>query len=249
MRRCILLLLLMMAAPAAAADDESVTAGLSQDVIEITSTFSGADLTIFGAIENSSPGETPDIVVELRGPEALMTVRRKDRIAGLWINDASARLSGMSSFYFLAANRPLTEIASPAARKALGLGLDNLTPARFRSSGALEPYRQAVLRIGGRQQLYTENPAGVDMLSRTLFRVHVALPAVAPRGQYSVQVYLFRDGKVMSAQSTPLFVDQTGFERDVYGFAHNRPFAYGLLTVLMAAGLGWLSALAFRKRG
>ena len=52
---------------------------------------------------------------------------------------------------------------------------------------------------------------------------------------------------VRSAQSTPLFIDQTGLERRLYNFAHNQGFDYGLATVLMAIAMGWLSSLLFRR--
>jgi hypothetical protein len=39
------------------------------------------------------------------------------------------------------------------------------------------------------------------------------------RGQYNVEVYLLRDGEVVSAQSTPLFIDQTGIERRLFNLA------------------------------
>jgi hypothetical protein len=68
-----------------------------------------------------------------------------------------------------------------------------------------------------------------------------------PRGQYNAEVYLLRDGTVISAQSTPLFIDQTGLERRLFNFAHNSPLSYGLSTVLMAILLGWVSSLIFRR--
>jgi hypothetical protein len=68
-----------------------------------------------------------------------------------------------------------------------------------------------------------------------------------PRGSYLVQVYLFRDGAVVSAQSTPLYVDQTGFDRRLYDFAHLWPWSYGVATVLLAVLLGWVSSLFFRR--
>ena len=42
--------------------------------------------------------------------------------------------------------------------------------------------------------LYTESAGGVEFLSETLFRTHVPVPAGVTRGQYNVEVYLFRDG-------------------------------------------------------
>jgi uncharacterized protein (TIGR02186 family) len=185
--------------------------------------------------------------VVVRGPDAAVTVRRKDRIAGIWINDARARLYGVASYYFLAATRPLALVASRETLDRYGLGLRSLRPERAQSEGATAPYREALVRIQRRKGMYTEEPGGVEMLSRTLFRVHVPLPAAAPRGQYTVQVYLFHGGVVASAQSTPLFVDQVGLERNVYAFAHSRPLLYGLYAVAMAVLLGWLAALMFRK--
>ncbi len=233
-------------APAAA--EEELVSGLSQDAIQITSTYTGTDLTVFGAVARPPEGEANDIVVVVRGPDAVITVRRKDRIAGIWVNDARAKLDGMASYYFLAATRPLEEISADTVLDRYQLGLGTLEPERARSDGPVTPYRNALVRRMGAHGMYTEDGEGVEMLSPTLFRVHVPLPAAAPRGQYNVSVYLFRGGTVVGAQSTPLFVDQTGFERRVFAFAHHRPFSYGLLSVLMALFVGWLAAVAFRKK-
>ena len=80
-----------------------------------------------------------------------------------------------------------------------------------------------------------------------MFRARIPVPATVPRGPYKVDVYLFRDGTVISAQSTPMFIEQTGLERRLYNFAHEQPLSYGLSTVLMATLLGWLSSVVFRR--
>jgi uncharacterized protein (TIGR02186 family) len=246
---------LLFAGPAGAQDD--LVSGLSQDVVEISSTYTGTDLTVFGAIERPGEGAKSDnaksdiaksdIVVVVRGPDAAMTVRRKDRFAGVWINNARARLIGLPSYYFLASTRPLDEIAPGDTLRRYDLGLDNLRPETALSDGAIMPYVRALVRAETKKGLYSQDGAGVEMLSPTLFRVRVAVPAAVPRGSYVVQVYLFHDGTVVSAQSTPLYVDQTGFERRLYDVAHEWPLSYGLLTVLMAVLLGWVSSLFFRR--
>jgi uncharacterized protein (TIGR02186 family) len=236
---------LVFAGPATAQDD--LVSGLSQDVVEISSTYTGTDLTVFGAIERATDAAKSDIVVVVRGPDASMTVRRKDRFAGIWINNARARLIGLPSYYFLASTRPLDEIAPADTLRRYDLGLDNLRPDRALSDGAILPYVRALIRAETKSGLYAQNTTSVEMLSPTLFRVRVPVPASVPRGSYLVQVYLFRDGTVISAQSTPLYVDQTGFERRLFDFAHAWPLSYGLLTVLMAVLLGWISSLFFRR--
>ena len=239
---------LLFAGPAGAEDD--LVSGLSQDVVEISSTYTGTDLTVFGAIERpdaKSDIAKNDIVVVVRGPDATMTVRRKDRVAGVWINNARARLMGLPAYYFLASTRPLDEVAPADTLRRYDLGLDNLRPDRALSDGGILPYVRALVRAEVKNGLYAQNTTSVEMLSPTLFRVRVPVPAAVPRGSYLVQVYLFRDGTVVSAQSTPLFVDQTGFERRIYDIAHGWPWSYGFVTILMAVLLGWVSSLFFRR--
>ncbi len=236
---------LLSCGPASA--EEELVSGLSQDVVEITSNYTGTDLTVFGAIERPIDVTKNDIVVVVRGPDTAMTVRRKDRFAGIWINTARARLMGVPSYYFVASTRSLERISAADTLRRYELGLDNLRPERALSDGSIMPFVRALVRTQGEKGLYTQSSGTVEMLSPALFRVRVPLPAVVPRGSYTVQVYLFRDGTVISAQSTPLYVDQTGFERRLYDLAHIRPWSYGVSTVLMALLLGWLSSFFFRR--
>ena len=247
MRRALLLGFLLAASPASA---EQLVSGISQDLIQITSNYTGSDIVVFGAIEGEPNAENHaprDVVVVVRGPDADITVRRRDRVAGVWINHDAAKLSGMPSYYFLASTRPLAAIAPPDALTHYNIGLQNLQPDTVHSHHDYEPFRQAALRHLTQDHLYTETPGGVEFLSETLFRAHVPVPAGVTRGQYNVEVYLLRGGVVQSAQSTPLFIDQTGLERRLYNFAHNQPFGYGLAAVVMAVIMGWISSLLFRR--
>lgn len=250
MSRALLVVLALAVVPFRAVAEDLVS-GLSQDQIQITSNYAGTDMVVFGAVESpqSSIATPRDIVVVVRGPDADFRVRRKARWVGIWLNRDQIALYGMPGYYYVASTRPLSKVAPADVLRQYQLGLGNLHPAResTRSWKKGEPFRLAAIRIRARQNLYREDTAGVEFLSYSLFRVHVPIPANAPRGEYTVQVYLFRDGSVASAQSTPLFVDQIGLERRLYNFAHDRPLAYGLATVFMALFLGWGSSLLFRR--
>jgi uncharacterized protein (TIGR02186 family) len=254
MMRAVVLACLLALLPGAAMA-ENLVSGLSQDQIQITSNYTGSDLVVFGAIEQSTDIENDmeagqrDVVVVVRGPEATMDVRRKERIAGIWINNREITLTGMPAYYYIASTRPLDKIAPPDMLARYQIGFDNVKPERASTHNAAraEQFRQAVVRERVRGQFFAEAPAGVEFLGYSLFRVHVPVPAGAPRGQYTAEVYLFKDGVVMSAQSTPLFVDQIGLERRLFNFAHNDAFAYGMATTIMAMLLGYLSSLIFKQ--
>ena len=204
------LLLLMMAAPVRA---EDLVSGISQDIIQITSNYTGTDIVVFGAIEGALASQGRNIVVVVRGPDEAMTVRRKGRVAGVWVNRDAARFEGLPTYYYLASTAPLPRIASREALERYGIGLETLHPSLVGSHHDPEPFRQAAIRWHRRAGLYAESPGSIDFLSETLFRTRVPVPAGVTRGQYNVEVYLFRDGEVVSAQSTPLFVDASGLER------------------------------------
>ena len=239
------LVLLLVAAPAAATED--LVSGLSQDTVEITSNYTGTDIVVFGAIEHPEDTGINDVVVIVRGPGANMTVREKQWVAGIWINRDQAKMIAMPTYYFLASTRPVEAIAPAFTLERYAIGLANVVPANIVSHHDPEPFRQALIRHRQADGLYGEVPNGVIFNSPTLFHARVPVPATVTRGLYNVEVYLFRDGTVISAQSTPLFIDQTGLERRLFNFAHDRPFSYGVATVLMASLLGWLSSMLFRR--
>jgi uncharacterized protein (TIGR02186 family) len=243
-RLCLALLVLLSIVPARA---EDLVSGVSQDIIQITSNYTGTNIVVFGAIEGPLAAQGRDIVVVVRGPDEPMTVRRRDRVAGVWVNRDAARFEGLPAYYYLASTAPLSRIASHEALERYGIGLTALRPTQIGSHHDPEPFRLAAIRYHKRVGLYTESPGSIDFLSETLFRTRVPVPAGVTRGQYNVEVYLFRDGQVVSAQSTPLFVDASGLERRLFNLAHDAPLSYGLACVLMAMLLGWISSVLFRR--
>jgi uncharacterized protein (TIGR02186 family) len=245
MKRFAPLLLLLFAALPVRAED--LVSGISQDVIQITSNYTGTSIVVFGAIERPLGPEGRDIVIVVRGPDTTMTVRKRERIAGIWVNSDAAQLVGMPSYYYMASTRPLSTIASAADLTRYGIGMEHLVPRQVVSHHDARPFQAAALRHLGRENLYTQAPGSIDFLSETLFRTRVPVPAGVARGQYNVEVYLFRGGQVVSAQSTPLFIDQTGLERRLFNFARDAPFFYGLAAVAMSILLGWISSVLFRR--
>jgi uncharacterized protein (TIGR02186 family) len=237
----------------ATAKAQDLVSGLSTDLIQITSNFNGADIVLFGAIEPSEDNtgaKDQDLVVVIRGPPEDMTVRRKARVLGLWVNRDQIDLVGMPGYYFLASTRPLDDIASLSTLQRFRLGTANLDATMRGTNNPDEAaaFRAAAIRDRKREHLYWESPTGIDFLSRTLFRARIPVPAAVPAGEYRAEVYLFRGGVVVSAQSSPLFIDKSGFERQVYNFAYQASFAYGFAAIIVALLFGWGAFMVFRQR-
>lgn len=242
-------------APIAAALADDSAAGISRDKIEITSSFTGADAVVFGAIEGDAGAALPatekrDVVIVVRSDKPyLATVRQKERVGPIWVNREMRRFAGVPGFYFVASNRKLTDIASSEVLEQLELGLDKLAlgPAPGSIGGPRE-FREAIIRSKSVGGLYGEHDEGVSFLSGSLFRTTVALPANVPTGNLKVLVYVFHQGQVSSSNSMTLYVEKTDIERRLSEWAHQLPVVFGFLAVMLSGLAGFLASLAFRER-
>lgn len=233
---------------------EGIQIGLSTDVIRITADFSGADLTIFGSLENPDPTITRqgryDVIVVLEGPARPVTVRRKERVLGVWVNTQSESFVNVPESYSIATTRPPQDIADPIAYKRLALGPDflHIQPAEEGAPPATLERFQAALRdrkeaVG----LYNERVGGVQFLSSNLFRATVRLAPDVPVGTHKARAFLFRNGIFIKETSAQLAIVKSGFEQMLFRLSSNHSLFYGICAVALAIVTGWLGRLVFRR--
>lgn len=237
-----------------AAHAEAIVSDLSENLVEINSSFTGTEIVVFGAITGTDAFATAagrDIIVVIKGPESNVVIRRKELTAGIWVNRTEAEFMDVPGYYFVASTRALSEIAKPATLDRLEIGIDHLqldlVGVGPESKAA---FRDALVRKRTQSGLYRERfgPEAIVITDYTLFQVRVALPAGTPVGSYTAQVYLFRDGTDVESRSIPLFVDKIGLERLLYNFAHQWPWLYGLIAVLISALAGWSASFLAQRR-
>lgn len=235
---------------------ETLVVTVSRPEIAVRSNFSGATLVVFGGIERD--GRTVarqgyDLVVTVRGPKLDTVVRRKERVAGLWINRASQRYAVLPGYYAVLASSPVAEVVPASARLNLQVGVDTLVAPSFASS-PIEPdaFGEALLQRRVAQGLFdlrgeTDVDPGVYFLSRNLFRGSVSLPAEAPIGAYEVDVHLYSGGARLATATTGFRLTKEGFEQRVSALSRQSPVLYGLATVLLAFFTGWVGSVVFRR--
>ena len=225
---------------------------VSQRRIDIVYSFTGAELLLFGAIlypGGKAPARPPDIAVIVKGPTEAMMLREKRKIAGMWVNAASARFRSVPSFYAAASSRPLDQLVDRRTAAIYELGLDNiqLSPA----SGALPDdqrrFDRGLVDLKRRRGLYFETNQGVELSEGVLYRARVRIPARVPVGSYTAETFLIQDRRVVAAAVREIRIDKSGFERFVAFAAQQWSVAYGLVAVGLSLLLGWLAGVAFRR--
>jgi uncharacterized protein (TIGR02186 family) len=246
------LVALPLSATADVSGQEQVQSDISTREISIQSNFTGIQIVVFGAIDNSrvpAPGQSPyDVIIAISGPRQALVARRKERVAGIWVNGASETFVTVPSFYAVLSSRKIDAIASPGALKALAIGIDNLRLGDIEGSLGDDAFRAALVQLKQQEELFQQTEGTVSFIGESLFRGTVDLPVNVPVGRYTARVFLFRDGQLLSQNESTLEVHKVGFERVVYLLAFRYPFIYGLVAVVIAVVAGLIAWAVFGRR-
>ena len=201
--------LLMLAAPARAAVPDSIEAEAAENYFYIEPGYSGSSIVLFGSIDREKlRAKDFDIAVTIRGPSRPVTVWKKGRHAGLWINSERVTFEGVPNYYSVLSTRPAAEMAPLAERKAYGIGLDALALPLKSSGGAPgeaapQEFQDALIRLKRSSGLFTEQSKdAVEFLGTRLFRSHVNLPAAAGPAFIKSASISFRTAR-LPARPTP----------------------------------------------
>lgn len=234
---------------------EQIVTGLSQDEVDISASFTGSDILIYGAIRRNGPVDSstsPGIIVTLEGPSQSVTVRRMGRVGPIWMNTATLRVAAAPDFYAVASSAPLDRLLDPDEdvrhRISPSLAIRALGTVDVEDATA---FTEAMLRIRTESGRYRVDEGSVQLVDETLFRADVVLPSNLVEGDYRARIFLVRDGKVVDRNTVPIRVEKVGIERWLYRLAMQHSFWYGLMSLGIAIAAGALASTLFRvlRRG
>lgn len=247
----VLLLAFTVAVPAhsqtqgqALAGASPLVADLGDDLVAITTGFTGTEVLLFGATEGSG-----DIIVVVRAPESQVVVRRKQRVGGIWINADNITFDRVPGYYHVAASQPLADLLPTAVLQREQIGAENISvqPLTSMSGGDLDTFTSALIRNKERGELFSPRLGEIKFLGNRLFRTQVKLPSSVPTGAYTATIYLVENGTIIDRTNTVLQVRKTGFEAEIFEFANQHAAIYGLIAIIMALAAGWFAGIVFRN--
>lgn len=230
---------------------EEVVLGLSKDKVSITTSFDGSDILIFGAVkrEKAIPEGPPiEVIVTVAGPSMPLTVRRKAKRLGIWVNTDAVEVDRAPSFYAVQTSGPLREVLKDVEDLRHKISV----PRAIRSVGApsnisdAESFTEALIRIRSRSDLYQLREGAVTVSEQTLFRTAVRLPAALTEGNYITRIFLTREGQVISSYDTTIDVQKVGLERWLFELSRGQPLVYGIMSIAIAIAAGWAASAVFR---
>ena len=230
---------------------QDIVLGLSKQEIGITAFFDGSEILIFGAVKHQSEASSEgdlDVVVTIASPRIPVTVRRKEKRLGIWVNVDALEVDLAPSFYAVATTRPFDEVVSQASDLWHQISVRQLIRAVSVPVAVENPeeFTESLVRVRENDGLYQTLSGAVILQDQTLFSTSVSLPSNLVEGAYTARIFLMNDGDVVSEYQTSIDVRKVGMERWLYNLAHERPVVYGLLSLAIAIFAGWAAAAAFR---
>lgn len=246
------LLLMTMANPLRA---EDLILALSTREVAITSTYTGAEITVFGLIERDARTiartGSYDIVASIQGPTGEIVIQRKGRFGPIWLTENRKRYSKVPLFFSVLSSRPLSDIVGENTRERLKLGLEYYLPAPTPADGPKDVddfgFRNALLRLRREEGGLSQNEKAITMIRPHLFTAKITLPATAPTGLYLANLSILSEGVPLKTAQAGFVVRKVGFDAFVANAARSQAWGYGVFTVIMAVLFGWVANLVFRK--
>ncbi|MGI9422637.1 MAG: TIGR02186 family protein [Hyphomicrobiaceae bacterium] len=237
---------------------ETVQADVSTRTVGITSSFTGTEIIVFGAISNAQPIKSDqanyDVVVVVEGVGSTIVARRKSNLGGIWINTSALTFEAVPSYYAIASTRPLDEITEPLILDQHDIGFEHITLSPVKRdkaklpSAEVDQFKAGIIRNKQKQRLYVDSEFGVAFVGSNLFRTTIDLPANVPVGPLKARVHLFREGILLDTFESEVQLAREGVGRYLYNFAIGYPLIYGIVAVFVAAGAGWAASTYFSRR-
>ena len=223
-----------------------IVADLSQENVKISTDFQGAKILLFGAYDGE---KGDDIIVIVTGPKGLVTVQKKEKIFGVWVNTKKVNYINAPKYLSISSNRKIEEILNKKTQKISEIGLNNLK-IRIQPGIKVEnekKWRQALTRNMLKSNLWSINENSVSLNKDALFRSYLELPSNVITGQFEVKILHYRNSKLVSQQINSINVSKSGISAEIYDIAQSYSTLYGIFAVLLAVLVGWGSNLIFRK--
>ena len=167
-----------------------IVADLSQENVEISTDFLGAKILLFGAYDGLM-GD--DIIVIVTGPKGLVTVQKKEKVLGVWVNTKKINYINAPKYLSISSNRDIDQILNQKTQKISEIGLNNLNvriqPGKLVISE--KEWREALTRNMLKSKLWSLNENSVSLNKNSLFRSYLSLPSNVTIGKFEVKILSF----------------------------------------------------------
>ena len=226
---------------------EDIVADLSKNKVEISTTFSGAEILLFGAYEGK---KNDDIIVVVSGPRGKIKVEKRERKLGIWVTSKSLIFHKVPKYYYIASNRQIDKITNVEEIKNKNLNLSNLKLGKVNKKLDLKEFnywKESLTRNMVKKNFWKVEENSISLNKNTLFRKTLTLPSNVTTGLFLVKILHYRNGVLISEEESKINITKSGISAKIYKISQEYSTLYGIFAVVLAVFIGWLSNVIFRR--
>jgi len=217
---------------------------VANENIGVTVGFTGSSVELFGDKRNKDA----DMAIIVEGPRKDITIWKKARVMGTWVNRYYMTFTDMPVYYQYATtitgelddNLDLIMRHNGIGHEALFASMDI---KKSKSIDDTAPFKKTLLEKKSERGIYFKDPAEIKFINDYFFRVRFDIPASAQTGEYKIRSYLIEDGKVTEQRVETLLVKQVGMNAFIYQMAKQHSLVYAIICILLALFCGWFASV------
>ena len=247
------LLMALVWVPAAFGAQGGMVTDFSKQSIEVDVRFHGEKIYFFGTV----PDPEAEVVVKLTPEHSPpMKLIRKGRVVLFWMGTKQFELKKLPYLYKLHSSKPLKEVLPPELATKLRLGYQTLKDDMdlHQLSGKEDPDDRDVMfdgfvKLKEEANLYRVEENRIRISKGRLFEHYFTFPDKAKEGDYLVESYAIKDGKVLAQSSDKITVKKVGIIAWLYRTSQESGVLYGIIAVVVALAAGLLVGVFFKGGG
>ncbi len=240
---------MLLGLSAAAPADAPVSVNVNPETIAMGTTYNGAEIFVTGSI----PQDT-EVLIRVVGNEKSEHFKKKGKALGLlWMNMATVKIDHAPALLLLAPSDTLEKMRTqqPDAWQKLNLGF-----AAVKRQITISPETEdkdfifrEFLQLKQHEALYGIQKNAVRYTAQgvhSAFTATLHFPADLPQGEYEIQTYVIKDGKIVDEARNKIEAKTVGAPAFLTMLAFQHGLLYGILAVIVAILAGLFTGYLFR---
>ena len=218
------------------------------DLIEVGTFFDGTKILVGAEIP-----QCDGVVIKLSEDGKETTLNMKGKKVFFWMNVARVDVNNAPGIYILSSTGKLEDICSKDVLKSELIGYDALKEKiDFKSNESLtgNEFEEFIKfkEKDGSYKITLSVKTGVDTEGRGIFNGQLDIPSFIPPGEYSVDIFCFRDKKLLDKWSDKIVVKDVELPLLIINLAKNSPALYGVIAIIIAMAAGIIIGLIFARK-
>lgn len=228
----------------------------SPDTVQVSLTYSGEAVKIFGAVPEDS-----DVLIKVTGPEDKVKLSKKGKVGIFWMNVRQVEVEAFPSMYIISSSSKISQLLSEKLQKDLRIDptystisekavvKEKLEDKVIDITGAdKKEFIDGLIKIKEEQELYKLKEGDITVVEGKLFDSVIFISSKATPGDYKVDVYAIKNGNVVAHDTSTITVKNVGIGGWLTETAVSNGVLYGAIAVCIALIAGTLVGLIFRGR-